>query len=371
MGADLPWRSRYMATVAYTNMRQNDAFLPFTITPFTTTGGVPPGWAGTPGIPTNSTAALPAQSLNGNINTLLSNNVITTQITPDLKFKANYRYYNYHNGTPEIRFADWVHADAASARAFIPAYGPVQSISTSYTKQNAGGELTWRPWREWNIGAAYGFERYDWVRADANATNENSGKVYVDWQPTRWITARASVLAASRRYETYDYPGFVGAAQWPNGGGGGFGDPRYSTAYRQFMFDNRDRVKAQASVAVDLLRNLTLTPTVAVRDDDYRLNPATEVGLQFDRTTSAGVELVWVASPYTRFLVSYMHDLQKQSISSAGQQRAAVPRQSILYRASRRYREHLSRGRHPRGDSERARRDAELHLRHAPTIRNR
>ena len=319
MGADLPWRSRYMATVAYTNMRQNDAFLPFTLTPFTTTGGVPPGWAGTPGIPVNSTAALPAQSLNGNINTLLMNNVITTQITPDLKFKANYRYYNYNNGTPEIRFADWVLADVASAKAFIAAYAPVQSISPSYTKQNAGSELTWRPWREWNIGAAYGFERYDWVRADTNATNENSGKVYVDWQPTRWITARASLLAAPRRYETYDYLGFVGAAQWPNGGVGGFGDPRYSTAYRQFMFDNRDRVKAQASVAVDLLRSLTLTPTVAVRDDDYRLNPATEVGLQFDRTTSAGVELVWVASPYTRFLVSYMHDLQKQSISSAGQ----------------------------------------------------
>jgi Putative outer membrane beta-barrel porin, MtrB/PioB len=317
MGADLPWRSRYMGTVAYTNMRQNDPFLPFTITPFSTTGGVPPGWGGTPGIPVNSTAALPAQSLNGNISTLLSNNVITTQITPDLKFKANYRYYNYNNGTPEIRFADWVHVDSVSAGSFIQnsAYAPVQSISPSYTKQNAGGELTWRPWREWNIGVAYGFERYDWVRADANATNENSGKVYADWQPTRWITARASLLAASRRYETYDYPGFVGAAQWPNGGFGLFGDPRYSTAYRQFMFDNRDRVKAQASLAVDLLRNLTLTPTVAVRDDDYRLNPATEVGLQFDRTTSAGVELVWVASPYTRFLVSYMHDLQKQSIS--------------------------------------------------------
>ena len=315
MGADLPWRSRYMATVAYTNMRQNDAFLPFTITPFTTTGGVPPGWGGTPGIPTNSTAALPAQSLNGNISTLLSNNVITTQITPDLKFKANYRYYNYHNGTPEIRFADWVFADASSAGAFLPGYAPVQSISTAYTKQNAGGELNWRPWREWNIGAAYGFERYDWVRADANATKENSGKVYVDWQPTRWITARASLLGAQRRYETYDYLGFVGAFQWPTPGP----FTRYSTAYRQFMFDNRDRVKAQASVAVDLLRGLTLTPIVAMRDDDYRLNPATEVGLQFDRTTSAGVELVWVASPFTRFLLSYMHDLQKQSISSAGQ----------------------------------------------------
>ena len=87
-GVDLPFKSRYMATVAFTNMRQNDAFQPFTLTPFTTSGGVPLGWAGTAGIPVNSTAALPAQSLNGNINTLLSNNVITTQITPDLKFKA-------------------------------------------------------------------------------------------------------------------------------------------------------------------------------------------------------------------------------------------------------------------------------------------
>jgi len=40
--------------------------------------------AGNP-VPVNSLAALPAQSLNGNINTILVNNVITTQITPDLK----------------------------------------------------------------------------------------------------------------------------------------------------------------------------------------------------------------------------------------------------------------------------------------------
>ena len=29
LGADLPLNSRYMGTVAYTGMRQNDAFLPF------------------------------------------------------------------------------------------------------------------------------------------------------------------------------------------------------------------------------------------------------------------------------------------------------------------------------------------------------
>ena len=33
LGADLPWKSRYMGTVSYTMMRQNQAFLPFTISP--------------------------------------------------------------------------------------------------------------------------------------------------------------------------------------------------------------------------------------------------------------------------------------------------------------------------------------------------
>jgi len=317
-GVDLPFNSRYMGTLAYTNMRQNDPFAPFTVTPFSATGGVPPGWGGVPGISVASTAALPAQSLNGNINTLLSNNVVTTQITPDLKFKASYRYYNYDNGTPEIRFADWVINDAASAKASLGAYAPVQSISISYVKQNLGSELTWRPSREWNIGAAYGFERYNWVRVDVNATNENSGKVYVDWKPTGWVTARASVVAAQRRYDIYDYLGFVGIAQWPNGDA----ISRYSTAYRQFMFDNRDRVRAQASLAVDVLRNFTVTPTFAIRDDNYLLNPATEVGLNSDKAVSAGVELAWIPSPDTKFLLSYMNDHQKQLISSAGQ---AVP----------------------------------------------
>jgi MtrB/PioB family decaheme-associated outer membrane protein len=314
-GFDLPFNSRYMGTVAYTNMRQNDQFQPFTLTPFTATGGIPPGWAGNPAIPVNSLAALPAQSLNGNINTLLSNNVITTQVTPDLKFKASYRYYNYDNGSPEIRFADWMLLDASSAKSFFGSLAPVQSISISYAKQNASSEVNWRPSREWNFGALYGYERYDWMRTDVSSTQENSGKVYADWKPTGWVTARASATASQRRFDNYDYLGLVGMAQWPAGAG----VTQYSTAYRQFMFDNRDRIRAQASLAVDVVHNVTLTPTVSYRDDQYLLNPLTEVGLQFDRAVSAGVELAWVVNPDTKLVASYMNDRQKQLISSAGQ----------------------------------------------------
>ena len=59
-------------------------------------------------------------SLDGSINTLLVNNVVTTQITPDLKTKLSYRYYDYSNQTPELHLSDWIIADAASALATSP-----------------------------------------------------------------------------------------------------------------------------------------------------------------------------------------------------------------------------------------------------------
>ncbi len=54
---------------------------------------------------------LPASSLNGQINTFLSNNMVTTQITPELKSKLSYRYYDFANNTPELFFPDWTLTD--------------------------------------------------------------------------------------------------------------------------------------------------------------------------------------------------------------------------------------------------------------------
>ena len=80
--ADLPWNSRYTGTLNYTMMTQNAAFAP----------------AADLG---NATPALATSNLDGSINTLLSNNVITTKITPDLTAKTTFRYYDFKNNTPE------------------------------------------------------------------------------------------------------------------------------------------------------------------------------------------------------------------------------------------------------------------------------
>ncbi len=305
LGAELPSKSRYMGTVSYTMMRQNQNFLPFTINPDL---GLSPT-----GAPWNSIAALPASSLNGAINTLLSNNVMTTQITPDLKSKLSYRYYDYANNTPEIYFPDWVGVDIMPHLSGGD-LANVRSLSISYTRQNAGADLNWRPTRQWNVGIAYGWERYDRRREDVDVTNENSGKVYANWKPTNWITARGSWSYSQRRYDTYDYAGFVKAVQWPeampNDG------HVYSTAYRQFFLDNRDRNIGKFSVAVDVAPNFVVTPTAGWRNDDFNLNPATELGLLRNHSWNAGVEAAYAVTPDTRLLFSYMREHRNQLVAS-------------------------------------------------------
>ena len=49
----------------------------------------------------------------------------------------------------------------------------------------------------------------------------------------------------------------------------------YSTAYQQFMFDNRERTKADFLLDVVVAPGVTITPTFKYKDDFYPLNTAT------------------------------------------------------------------------------------------------
>ena len=173
--ADLPWNSRYVGTTSYEMMTQNAQFLPMTNNPFAA--------ASPNGLLWNNPGALPAQSLGGDINTLLSNNVITTKITPELTSKLTYRYYDFDNQSPRIIEPCWIAYDGTgTAPTAGHLCGPagfessLSSLSISYIKQNASEELNWRPTKEWNFIVAGGWEGYNYTEADAGYTNEYSAK---------------------------------------------------------------------------------------------------------------------------------------------------------------------------------------------------
>ena len=305
-GADLPLKSRYMGTVSYTMMRQNQAFQPFSpfATMFTNAGNTVQG----------PLPALPAASLNGSINTLLSNNVVTTQITPELKSKLIYRYYDFANHTPELFFPDWTLTDVKSANIVTGSYAPVRSLSVSYTKQNGGAQLVWSPNRQWNIGADYGYEQYRWTRESVDQTHENSGKAFVDYKPWSWLLARASWSVSDRHYDNYNYRGFANI-QWSDPACivPGSCNVQYSTAFRQFYLDNRQRQIGKFQVAIDVMRGLTVTPTFGYQDDNYSIS-ATEVGLSRLQSVKAGIEVAYAIGPRTNILFAYMNEYYRQNL---------------------------------------------------------
>jgi MtrB/PioB family decaheme-associated outer membrane protein len=335
LGADLPAKSRYMGTASYNMMRQDQNFLPWTINPTT-----PVGWLG--GGNPSLTSSLPASGLGGAINTLMLNNVVTTQITPDLKSKLMYRYYDYNNDTPELRLNDWVINDFRSGGSRSADYAPAVGVQRSYTKQNAGADLNWHPTRQWNFGVGYGYEHYNWTRADADVTNENSGKVYADWKPASWMITRASYMYSARRYENYDNYNNLSHIMWPNDLVGVA--VMQNQSYRQLMYSDRDRNQAKFSTSIDVAQNLTITPTAGLQYDNYLNNVSlgslttacagpdcvgkgtyngvplngTQPGLKHNNAWNWGLEGSYVFTPDTTLMLAYMREYRDQEILWCG-----------------------------------------------------
>jgi MtrB/PioB family decaheme-associated outer membrane protein len=295
MGADLPGKSRYMGTTSYTMMRQNDAYLPFT-----SNGLIGP----INGQPATSTAALPFSSLNGSTNTILSNNVVTTQITPELKSKLAYRYYDYDNGTPTQFFAAYVPTDA-----YINNFEPKLSIPVSYTKQNGLAELIWTPLRGLTAGAQYGYERYAWSWNDADHTAENSGKLYTVYKLNSWLTARGSWQYAERRYGTY-----TNAVQQSSRG-------HWNENYRSPELANRNQNVGKFQVDVVVVPTVIVSPFAGLLLQDYltdALGPARELGILKNNSWNVGAELIWAPNRRTQLMVSYTYDQARKRIVGGG-----------------------------------------------------
>jgi len=295
MGADLPGKSRYMGTTSYTMMRQNDAYLPFT-----SNGLIGP----INGQPATSTAALPFSSLNGSVNTILSNNVVTTQITPELKSKLAYRYYDYDNGTPAQFFGTYVQNDS-----FINSSEPKLAIPVSYTKQNGLAELIWTPLRGLTAGAQYGYERYAWSWNDADHTAENNGKLYSVYKLNSWLTARGSWQYSERRYGTY-----TNAVQMSSRG-------NWNEHYRSPELANRNQNTGKFQVDVVVVPTVTVSPFAGLLLQDYQtdaLGPARELGILKNNSWNVGAELIWAPNRRTQLMVSYTYDQAKKRIVGGG-----------------------------------------------------
>jgi MtrB/PioB family decaheme-associated outer membrane protein len=294
-GVDLPFRSRYMGTISYNTMRQNDAFGPETVNPACCGPGGPPVLPGT---------------LNGEINTLLVNNVLNSQLTDDLKSTFKFRYYDFDNRTPAIIVPTYVLADV---QLKTPPDVPRRSLQISYIKENASEDLSWRatPWL--TLGAVGGWERWDRDHMDANVTNEWQGKFYANAKTWDIGTLRSSVEFDARRYDTYDYLDYVARVAYVNGG-----ETANSSLMRMFDMANRDRIKGNLLWQIDFPGGFSITPNATVRLDNYALDPTIGTfGVQQDNMWNAGADLAYSFTRGITFLASYNREEHREGLFGA------------------------------------------------------
>jgi MtrB/PioB family decaheme-associated outer membrane protein len=282
---DLPWKNRYTSTVQYNMMRQNDAFVD------TATNGIV------------GLAALPATSANAKVDTILLNNVLTTQLSKDLKSTLRYRYYDVDNQTPELLFTNYVRADSAIVAT------PRRNLAIAYTKQNASADLNWHV-NDWlSLGSGYGWEQYDRTRRDANVTNEQSGKVSLDADIFGAARARSSILYAVRRYDKYDSEELV--KQF------GLVDSDVTAQMRKFDMANRDRLKLENFLDIPIHKFLTITPNFGLRNDIFPEDVVNQLGLTKDNGWNAGIEVTARVSDHLRLMFSYNYEERDRFLKNA------------------------------------------------------
>ena len=288
---DLAEKTRFTGSVSYNMMRQDETFLPWTINSDA---------AGT--LATDpAMAANGATSLNGEINTLTIDSKLTTRdLHPDVTLTAKYRYYLNDNDTPELVFPQRISRDRAAFSA-----DPRVSLQPGYVKQNANLDTVWRAHDMATLGLLLGWEQMDRdIGREADVSDEFSVKATADLTPNDWLSVRASALYAERRANIYDYVNRVGQP-----GHDYTDDGDQDPLIRKYDMSDRDRLKLNVSAEVVPSDGLTITALGGFRDDDHGDNfgPG-EIGLDYDRSWDAGIELDYMLNERFSFFASYTRE---------------------------------------------------------------
>src|SRR6266542_4362237 len=297
---DLPfWTSRFVNTFQYNAMRQDDAFVNTgtngLVMPPVTLGGVPVG------------------SLDGKVDTFLWNGVYTGRPTKDLQLTIRGRHYDIDNRTPTLQINNWIWADSGcaggqlSVTGICPPTNARNALPISYTKDNASGEATWRAARWASVGGGVYWERYDRHLRDVNVTNDYSGKTWVDLDPIEYVHARVSYLYGQRRYNDYSAEEFVEVP--------GLMFSEVASNMRKFDIANRNRQKAEFMLEWSPGRIVTFSPNAGLRWDDYPDYVFNPLGLRWDHSWNAGMEIAAMVQPTLKLMVSYNYDDRRLNVA--------------------------------------------------------
>jgi hypothetical protein len=174
-GLDLPRNTQFRGLISWGRSSQNDPFLPFTLN--TALDGRTLGFAENlpAGVSVTSLAALPKQSLNGQVRTLNYDSTIVSRLWKDMRFRLQYRNEDAKNSSPSITFPGFARFGDSHWVTSLDYYRlPIRNYPASFVRQNAIASWDWSaaPWM--TLTAEYQYETWKRTARDVPRTAENS-----------------------------------------------------------------------------------------------------------------------------------------------------------------------------------------------------
>lgn len=273
---DIPvFKSRFTTTNQWSRMTQNASFIN------TTNNGL-------------AADALPATSLNGEVTSFLTNNVLTSKLHDDVWNTLRVRYNERNNRTPELTFGNVIFADSEINGGATPEY-------LSYKKTNLSEGLKWNtPIHGLTIGAGYDFERWDRTNRFTTRTDEHTGRIFADSKLASWAQWRNSYAYSSRRYDG-EY--FIDDSTWLNS--------------RMFDLANRNRQKSKSELDIIVSRFVTVTPSAGLRWDDYPESTPNQTGVSKEHSWNAGIQVGVTPMPDLQLTAGYTYEQSKLNMAAA------------------------------------------------------
>ncbi len=303
-GLNLPLRTRVNASMTYSLRLQNQDFQQQTYS-----NGL---------VAANPSLQLPEKSLHGNVQTFLGNVDVTSRPLPiPATFSLKYRVYDLvdHSSTPT--FEAFIINDQNALTST-----PLRAGRYDFMRQNAdlSGRYRINSYTSLTIGTGWeGWDRnHNW---EVTHTDELSAKAALDVTPTDWLLIRASYQPSFRRGNFYNTNAWVKENQGQPPGFSGSGAQDYQM--RKFNEADRDRQRADLMVQITPVDELTISPSVGYKYDNYIASgmqhdgntPNLEqLGLQQVVSWSAGLDVNWTPSERLSFSTGYVHEsiFQKQ-----------------------------------------------------------
>ena len=288
-GVNLPLRTRLNASVGYSLRMQSESFLPHTMNPSIT----------------SPLLALPEQSLDGVVTTMLIHLSATSRPLRPLTLSMKYRLFDLADRRAEIVFP----AHVVDDRTLV--VEPRQAGRWSYTKQNLDADGRWRfaPALATTLGG--GWERWDRNdHREVPASDEYFARAALDVRPWSWLSSKLTYRPSWRRIDQYNTTAHlehtVVEELTPSAIAQG-----QSALLRKF--DEADRDRQRLDLLLQLMPTEALTTTLSggwTRDDHLR----SPLGLQDATGWSAGVDLNWTPVERIALFGGYTHEsiFQKQ-----------------------------------------------------------